>query len=438
LALRLLPKILEKRGLMKTVELKVFKISVEDEVIVFIPQLAKVYKTDSKNAKKITDTVTVKEENFVPEEQSVFQGGTLKLTKSCNLYCTYCQENCGAVLKNKVMPWEIATAAMDYIFKNAKKEPISLNFLGGEATLEWDLLKASVDYFRRLGLKKKEKTIIGITTNGCFAPYKADWLALNMDNILLALDGFKAIQDEQRGGSFDQVFENAKKIYAKAPAKLQFKTIISAESLEQLPQIVTFFGENFPGCTQSYEPLFEKDRGKNKILKSPAINLFFDKLLEILPLAQQYGSKITTSGAGIKPPSVAFCGAGETNFVITCEGQVVANSREGEEAFTEYGHFEPKKKVFVFDKEKQEQLTTLRTENIKEGTDCYARFNCRGACRTAKAELEVQEAEAKGSYSCEEIRRFTSKFLKLKVEEAAGTETEIEKEEVTEEENDIF
>lgn len=423
---------------MKTIELKVFKIPVEDEVIVFIPQLAKVYKTDSKTAKKITDTVKVKEESFIPEEQEVFHGGTLKLTKSCNLYCTYCKENYEALSKNKVMPWEIATAAMDYIFKNSKREPISLNFLGGEATLEWDLLKASVDYFRRLGLKKKEKTIIGITTNGCFAPYKADWLALNMDNILLALDGFKAIQDGQRGGSFDQVFENAKKIYAKAPAKLQFKTIISAKSLEQLPQIVTFFGENFPGCTQSYEPLFERDRGKNKILKSPAINLFFDKLLEVLPLAQQYGGKITTSGAGIKPPSVAFCGAGETNFVVTCDGQVVNNSREGDKAFIEYGHFEPKKKVFVFDKEKQERLAALRTENMEEGKNCYAKFNCRGACQTAKAELEAQGVEVKGSYSCEEIQRFTSKFLKLKVEEAATAETEVEKEKVTEEENDIF
>jgi len=406
---------------METVEAKVFKIPVKEEVLVFIPQLAKVYKTDSETAKKITEVVTVKKEKLRTEKQEVFPSVVLRLTDSCNLHCAYCQEKREAVAKTNSMPWEIAKAAMDYLFKNAKEETLSLNFLGGEATLEWELLKASEDYFRRLGLKQKKKTLVGLTTNGCFVPYKADWLALNMNNILLALDGTKAIQDAQRDDSFDLVFENARKIYEKAPAKLQFRTTISAESVERLPEIVAFLGKNFPGCRQSYEPLFETSQEETKSLKSPAIELFFDKFLEALPSAQKYGSRITASGAGIKPPSVAFCGTAETNFIVTCEGRVLAcnqgaaTAAEGGALF-EYGHFEEKKKVFIFDKEKQAQLVTARTEKREECSGCYARFNCGGTCQAEKGKSEAGALGGKPEYSCEEMRGFAAKLLKLIVD----------------------
>lgn len=405
---------------METAELKVFKIPVEDYVIVFIPQLAKVYKTDSKTAKKIADFVTVKKEKALIENKDVFHRCTLILTNACNLHCAYCYGDYGTPLKNKVMGWEIAKAAMDYTFKKAEREPVSLNFFGGEATLEWDLLKAGADYFRRLGLKQKKKTSLGITTNGYFAPYKADWLALNMDNILLSFDGFEEIQNKQRSDSFATVFENAKKIYEKAPAKLQFRITISAESVEQLSEIVTFFGKNFRGCTQNYEPLFETGRGKSKSLNSPTSALFFDKFIEALPSAKKYGSKIVTSVLRIKPQSVAFCGAAETNFMVTWEGKVVACGRRAEatkegDNFFEYGYFDEKKKVFVFDKAKQEQLKTLRTENIKECSDCYASFNCKGDCPAEKAEIDAQKFMENPSYRCEEIQRFTLNILKLAV-----------------------
>ena len=212
---------------MATVELKVYKFPRKDYVIIFIPQLAKVYKTDFETAAVIPSFIKTSDPTFTSPKKYSFQNCTLIVTNNCNLHCEYCYGEYGEVKNKHVMPFSLAKATIDYIFQNSKKEAVGLNFFGGEPSLAWELLVASTNYFRKKGLETGKKTVLGITTNGACASEKAGWMAEKLDKILLSIDGFKTIQDRQRSASFDLVFKNAKIIYKIAPEKLKLRATIS-------------------------------------------------------------------------------------------------------------------------------------------------------------------------------------------------------------------
>lgn len=84
---------------------------------------------------------------------------TLHITKSCNLACDYCYE------KDKTSQYSLEQIIknIDNIFENIK-EKITIEFLGGETLLRFDLLKNSIEY-----MEDKYKQHINnylITTNG--------------------------------------------------------------------------------------------------------------------------------------------------------------------------------------------------------------------------------------------------------------------------------
>jgi uncharacterized protein len=406
---------------METRQLRVYKIPADDYVIVFVPQLAKVYRTDPQTAARIPDTVAVEQPVLPAPENRAFRHCTLVVTNDCNLHCAYCYGCYGEHHGVRVMPPSIARAAIEKTYRDSEHGRVYLDFFGGEPTLAWDLVASSTGYFRELGTRESRKTTIGITTNGCFSPEKAEWLAANLDSILVSFDGFKSIQDGQRSSSFDLVYRNAKSIYSLAPTKLEFRATISAESVGQLPLIADFFGRQFPGCAQSYEPLFAMGRGSNTTLHSPDSDTFFDKLIESMPIAKQYGSKIRTSILRLKPHSVSFCGAVGTNFMVTYDGRVISCTRmtedinEASSSFC-YGRFDATQGTFAFDSSQHERLRLLATDNIPECHDCYARYNCKGDCPANKAAIDPQNFRTNTSYRCESIRRFIKNILALTVQ----------------------
>jgi len=84
---------------------------------------------------------------------------TLHITKSCNLACDYCYE------KDKTSQYSLDQIIknIDNIFKNIN-EKITIEFLGGETLLRFDLLKKSVEYMENNYFKHINNYLI--TTNG--------------------------------------------------------------------------------------------------------------------------------------------------------------------------------------------------------------------------------------------------------------------------------
>lgn len=91
---------------------------------------------------------------------------TLEVNQVCNLKCNYCylgQKN------GTVMEYETAIEAIDIAFINVKKHQdakIWVDFVGGEALLNLELVKRIQEWTHKKALENKIIVIYSITTNG--------------------------------------------------------------------------------------------------------------------------------------------------------------------------------------------------------------------------------------------------------------------------------
>ncbi len=132
---------------------------------------------------------------------------TLNVTNNCNLHCTYCFEQSK---ENLMMTKEIAIDAVRKTYRPLSgREPFTINFFGGEPLLNWNTIKAVIDYCN----ENKLKVRYGITTN---LTILTDEMIEYFDNesipVLVSIDGIKSVHDKNRCNSFDTVIGNIKKL----------------------------------------------------------------------------------------------------------------------------------------------------------------------------------------------------------------------------------
>jgi len=408
-----------------------FKSKKKDRAIVWIPLLQKLYTAPISNYDLIPPYIIENQDDIKREfnirdekkENYQFNSATLFLTTKCNLQCVYCYE--------KSRPWtgenmkeEIAFAAIDYIvyWATRKTKTSYLSFFGGEPTLAWPLLTESVEYYKKRNLESNCRYGIRITTNGNFSEKEANWLAENIEGITISLDGMKNIHDKQRNSSFDRVFYVSRLIYEIAPHKLSFRITITRDSVNFLPEICKFFGENFPRVILNFEPV-EPCPGERYQIFTPSHNLFFKKFIESIPIAKLYELRIRTSVSMISVPHSRFCGIGESNFMVLPDGRVTACNRmlgndEVSSIFI-YGYYDERLKRFKFDDKKYNFLKKLNVDSIPDCENCIAKYSCCGDCPATKAVL----LEDKGmrfykmrSPYCEAIKEFTKELLEYVVD----------------------
>ena len=163
---------------------------------------------------------------------------TLVVTQECNMRCTYCYET----HKNSqnVMPREVAYRAIDFFLSlPCKKSAVVIEFIGGEPTLEMDLIRDIVQYFRKALSRLKNHPwrtahIFLIGSNG--TTYRSKklqqfiWENQYHANVLITIDGSKRKHDMHRlfkngEGSYDVVAENVKlwlRQFPESPTKVTF------------------------------------------------------------------------------------------------------------------------------------------------------------------------------------------------------------------------
>ena len=107
---------------------------------------------------------------------------SLHITKKCNMNCYYCYE------KDKISEysWDDIKKSLDMII--SKDKEFNLEFLGGEPTLELELLKKTIDYLQKQNIKVNQYFL---TTNGVLVDDRLIDLLLKNSNLIWAssLDG---------------------------------------------------------------------------------------------------------------------------------------------------------------------------------------------------------------------------------------------------------
>ena len=154
----------------------------------------------------------------------------LHVSHDCNLRCEYCFASSGDYNSGRtLMDKEVALKAVDYLVQNSKnRHNIEIDFFGGEPLMNFDVVKETVAYGRKLEKTTGKHFYFTITTNGTLLDKeKISFINENMDNVVISIDGRKevhnAVRHDRAGrGSYDRIVPLAKELVAGRNGKSYF------------------------------------------------------------------------------------------------------------------------------------------------------------------------------------------------------------------------
>lgn len=167
-----------------------------------------------------------------------FRDITLCITESCNLSCTYCYENHKS---SKKMSYETAKQIINHEMSiHDKFEGVLFNLFGGEAFLNFELIKQVIDYLELNYSSSNLKWHCFVTTNGTLVHGDIQkYLREHCRSIScgLSLDGSRECHNVNRSNSFDDIdLSFFATFYKNQPIKMT----ISTETLPHLADCVMF------------------------------------------------------------------------------------------------------------------------------------------------------------------------------------------------------
>ena len=183
----------------------------------------------------------------------------LELTEVCNLRCGYCIYNdhhqTYRGFSNKHMTFDIAKRSIDCVMREYKGDEFALTFYGGEPLIEFELMKAVIEYFKERYPKVKKS--FGFTTNLTLLNNKMiDYFSKTEElEIVCSLDGPQKYHDKfrydlNRSGSYETATANFRKLMKKfynpkAGRTLMINCVITPPyTKEKLDEISRYFRED--------------------------------------------------------------------------------------------------------------------------------------------------------------------------------------------------
>lgn len=350
---------------------------------------------------------------------------TLSITNKCNLRCIYCYAETGVDFST--MPWELAEASISYMVEKAVQEgedKVSVTFHGGgEAFVEFPLLKKCVEFTRELATKNNLNFSFSAVTNATLISLeRALWMKENgFDGLTVSLDGTEEANDFQRRdsegrGSFSRIMKGINNLN-QAQLSFVIRSTITNSSVDGMADFVSYASSNiFPqeGVIH-FEPLAVCGRAKTSVIATNAQS-FFQNYLRAKEVGGSCGIKVVCSMDSFKKERRNYCGASYgTMFCVTPSGYVSSCSRviksidEGANLYF-YGEYDEKTKSFGID---NTQLEKIIAHGSLPGMceTCFARWNCQGYCPVTRYP-DTKDMED----TCEIERNLLKHFLRKEME----------------------
>lgn len=166
----------------------------------------------------------------------------LQVTQQCNLRCGYCIYSGNYFNRthaNKRMSRDTAFKAIDFLFSHSRdSRRNNVGFYGGEPLLEFELIKACIEYAERKSEGKK--VTFNLTSNGTLLDDEVvEFFDKHEVSVLISLDGPREMHDRHRKqagngcGSFDIIMGNLEALKKKHPqymSKIRFNVVLDPQS----------------------------------------------------------------------------------------------------------------------------------------------------------------------------------------------------------------
>ncbi|MDO5388217.1 MAG: thioether cross-link-forming SCIFF peptide maturase [Clostridia bacterium] len=157
---------------------------------------------------------------LIEKRDPVVKALCLHIAHDCNLKCKYCFAEEGEYHgKRELMSSEVGKKAIDFLIKaSGKRKNLEIDFFGGEPLMNFGVVKDIVEYARSVEKENNKNFRFTITTNGILLNDSImEYINENMHNVVLSIDGRKAVHDRMRPraggqGSYDNIVPKFQKL----------------------------------------------------------------------------------------------------------------------------------------------------------------------------------------------------------------------------------
>lgn len=320
----------------------------------------------------------------------------LHVAHDCNLRCKYCFASTGDFgTGRKIMPFEVAKNAIDFVVKQSKKRKnIEVDFFGGEPLMAFDTVKQTVEYARSIEEKCGKKFRFTITTNGVLLDQEIrDYINENMDNVVLSLDGRPEVNDEMRRtvnqkGSYEVIVPKYQALVKDRDPKKDYyaRGTFTSKNLDFAEDVLHIANQGFDRL--SVEPV-TSEPGTGYDLKEedlPKIFAEYDRLCDIMEERRKDGKPFTFFHFMVdleQGPCVIKrlrgCGAGYEYVAVTPEGDIYpCHQFVGKPEYRQGSVMDG-----TFDMDIAKKFAALNIYTREKCKDCWAKFYCSGGCSAA-------------------------------------------------------
>jgi uncharacterized protein len=156
----------------------------------------------------------------------------LNVANKCNLHCTYCYEPEAAKYGPAPvqMDSDTARASVDFLFqKSGANKEVNLIFFGGEALLNFKLMREIVAYAKTKSQETGKVVDFSLTTNGTLLTDEiTDFFQEHRFGITVSIDGPKELHDKRRSflttrgerrGSYEQLLPRVRRLLERYTAR---------------------------------------------------------------------------------------------------------------------------------------------------------------------------------------------------------------------------
>ncbi len=358
----------------------------------------------------------------------------LHAAHDCNLRCRYCFASQGEYKDRdrSLMSAEVGKKALDWLVeKSGNRRALEVDFFGGEPLMNFKAVQEIVAYGRSLEKKHDKRFAFTLTTNALgLTDAVIDFLNEEMSNVVLSIDGRKAIHDRMRpapngSGSFDLVLPKAKKLAdSRDQQRYYVRGTFTRENLD-FDQDVLFLADQ--GFEQvSVEPVVAEE-GCGWDLRDedlPAILAAYEQLAGAYIRRRREGKWFNffhfmvdlKNGPCIRKRLVG-CGAGNEYVAVTPQGDLYpCHQFVGRQGFRMGSVLDG-----TFDQSIQQTFAANHVLAKEDCSKCWARFYCSGGC-AANAHAKNGDIGKPYGLECAMERRRLECALAIAAEESVAGE----------------
>ncbi len=318
----------------------------------------------------------------------------LHVAHDCNLRCRYCFASTGDFGKQReIMDFPTAQKAIDLLVSlSGPRRNLEVDFFGGEPLMNFDVVKQTVEYARSIEKNAGKNFRFTITTNGlALSDDKIEYINREMSNVVLSLDGRKAINDAMRPlvngeGSYERILPKFQKLVAGRGEKEYYvRGTYTRHNLDFDKDVLHLAAQGFGQI--SVEPVVGPAEDAYSIREEDMeqIAQSYDRLLDIMlkspggnetPAFHFFHFLLDLDNGPCAIKRLKGCGCGNEYLAVTPDGELYPCHQFVGQADYRMGDVN----TGITRPELHKQFAAAHLLNKPECGQCWAKFYCSGGC----------------------------------------------------------